>query len=218
MAENHVLISRRIRAHYGAAQALFDVSFELAEREKLAILGINGMGKSTLASVLAGLMPSTGGHLTFCGDDVTGRPAHALAQLGIALVPQGRRVFGSLTVEENLRVAARGRGSAGGVGSAYELFPSLIPLRGRQANALSGGEQQMLAIGRALARGPKLLILDEPTEGLAPIVIDRLAQALHQMAPSMSMILLEQRRRFAEDLCDRVLEMRQRGVLDPPVD
>jgi len=215
MASSPALDVTGVCAHYGAAQALFDVSFELADKERLAILGINGMGKSTLAAVLSGLMRPSAGHVTLRGDEITGKPAHTLAGLGIAIVPQGRRVFRSLTVEENIRVAARGRGATGTVETAYDLFPPLFVLRRRNAASLSGGEQQMLAIARALVRGPKVLILDEPTEGLAPIVIDQLTSALRiQALNSTSMILLEQRVAFAESLCDRFLEMRTRGVVE----
>jgi branched-chain amino acid transport system ATP-binding protein len=173
------------------------------------------MGKSTLASVLSGWIAPTRGSITFYGEDITTQPANVVASRGIALVPQGRRVFSSLTVDENLRVAARGRGSAGSVETAYDVFPVLAAMRSRWATSLSGGEQQMLAIGRALVRGPRLLVLDEPTEGLAPIVIDELTAALKRLADaSMSVVLFEQRRAFAEAVCDRVLEMKQRGSVE----
>jgi branched-chain amino acid transport system ATP-binding protein len=215
MNSGQILTVANLDAHYGAAQALFDVSFDVVEREKLAIVGINGMGKSTLASVLAGWITPTRGSITFYDEDITSQPANAVASRGIALVPQGRRVFSSLTVDENLRVAARGRGSVGSVEDAYEVFPVLEAMRNRWATSLSGGEQQMLAIGRALVRGPRLLILDEPTEGLAPIVIDQLTVALKRLADaSMSLVLFEQRRAFAEGVCDRVLEMSQRGSVE----
>jgi branched-chain amino acid transport system ATP-binding protein len=206
-----------VSAHYGPAQALFDVSFGVGHGERIGILGVNGVGKTTLSMVLAGLLKPTAGSVRFDGREITGYPAHRVAASGIALVPQGRRVFGSLTVEENIRVAAHGRGSRGSIGDVYDLFPALEVLQKRFAATLSGGEQQMLAIARALVRGPRLLILDEPTEGLAPIMIDRLREALGQLAESeLAVLLLEQRRPFAERLSGRIVEMAERGVLSAP--
>src|SRR5690606_4847003 len=158
----------RVEAFYGRSQALFDVTFQLAEGEVVALMGRNGMGKTTAIRAICNLLPAQGGTVCFAGQEVRKLPPYRIARLGIGLVPEGRRCFPNLTVEENLLATARaGRWTLAAV---HSLLPRLAERRMQFARTLSGGEQQMLAIGRALMTNPRLLILDEATEGLAPVV------------------------------------------------
>ncbi|WP_371155915.1 ABC transporter ATP-binding protein [Jannaschia sp. 2305UL9-9] len=156
-----------VSARYGAAQALFDVTLSIGAGQVLALMGRNGMGKSTTVKAICGMLPA-GGTITFDGHDLTRLPSHRIARLGVGLVPEGRRCFASLTVTENLIAAARP--GAWSLATVTNLFPRLAERHAQRAVTLSGGEQQMLAIGRALMTNPRLLILDEATEGLAPLV------------------------------------------------
>ena len=157
-----------LETFYGASQALFGVDLDVAEGEVVALMGRNGMGKTTTIRSVLGLTPARGGTVRFAGRDTTAMSPHRIARLGIGLVPEGRRCFPNLTVTENLVAAARpGRWTLGGI---ERLFPRLAERRGQMARTLSGGEQQMLAIGRALMTNPRLVILDEATEGLAPVI------------------------------------------------
>ena len=176
-----------LEARYGASQALFGVDLEIAEGEVLALMGRNGMGKSTTVKCLCRMMPSSGA-LRFDGQDLHGLRSHQAGRLGIGLVPEGRRCFADLTVLENLVAAARpGHWDAGRVGA---LFPRLTERQGQIARSLSGGEQQMLAIGRALMTNPRLLVLDEATEGLAPIVRQEIWAALTRLKAETGMAML----------------------------
>ena len=161
-----------IDAGYGEAQVLFNVSFDVRAGEVVALLGRNGMGKTTTVSTIFGLLPAWKGVIAFDGVKLTGRTPYAIAQQGLGLVPEGRRIFPTLNVEENLIATAAARHGPGKwtLGRVYALFPRLRERRNNMGNQLSGGEQQMLAIGRALMTNPKLLVLDEATEGLAPII------------------------------------------------
>ncbi|MEO1548872.1 MAG: ABC transporter ATP-binding protein [Pseudomonadota bacterium] len=159
---------RGISAFYGPSQALFDVSLAVAEGEVLALMGRNGMGKSTTIKTICALLPLAGGAVRFAGQDIARLPAHRVARLGLGLVPEGRRCFATLSVRENLVAAARK--GPWDLSRVEGLFPVLAERAGQRAGALSGGEQQMLAIARALMTNPRLLILDEATEGLAPLV------------------------------------------------
>jgi branched-chain amino acid transport system ATP-binding protein len=161
-----------IEAGYGGAKVLQGVDFDLDEGEALALLGRNGMGKTTTVRALFGLAPLSGGRIVFEGDALNGRPPHAIARAGLGLVPEGRQTFPTLTVEENLvATAAARRGRARWtLTEVWRLFPRLAERRRHYGDQLSGGEQQMLAIGRALMTNPKLLVLDEATEGLAPLI------------------------------------------------
>jgi branched-chain amino acid transport system ATP-binding protein len=183
-----------VDAFYGDFQALFGVSLEVAEGETVAIIGANGAGKSTLLRTVCGLLPRTSGTVVFDGRPLAGVPTHRRVELGIALVPEGRRIFPSLSVEENLLVGAyRRRPGPWSVARVLELFPSLAGMRGRGGTMLSGGEQQMLAIGRALMANPRLLLLDEVSLGLAPIVVRRIYQALPAIvAEGTTAVLVEQ--------------------------
>jgi branched-chain amino acid transport system ATP-binding protein len=183
-----------VDAFYGDFQALFGVSLEVAEGETVAIIGANGAGKSTLLRTVCGLLPRTSGTVAFDGRPLAGVPTHRRVERGIALVPEGRRIFPSLSVEENLLVGAyRRRPGPWSVARVFELFPSLAGMRGRGGTMLSGGEQQMLAIGRALMANPRLLLLDEVSLGLAPIVVRRIYQALPAIvAEGTTAVLVEQ--------------------------
>lgn len=178
----------RIAAFYGTSQALFDVSLTVDEGEVLALLGRNGMGKSTTIKVICRLLANKGGSVMFAGRHIDGLPAHKAAQLGIGLVPEGRRCFASLTVYENLIAAAR-KGDWDW-NAVTKLFPRLAERKDQKAGTLSGGEQQMLAIGRALMTNPRLLILDEATEGLAPAVRLEIWAALAELKQRSGMAII----------------------------
>ena len=199
-----------IRAGYGPAVVLDGISFDLAERGGLAVLGRNGVGKSTLLLTIMGYTQVGRGHIVWRGEDMTARSPHRRALAGIGWVAQEREIFSSLTVEENLTVAAR----AGhwDLPAVYDLFPRLAERRRNLGNQLSGGEQQMLAIARALMTNPALLLLDEPLEGLAPIVVEELAAAIRRMTQegSNAFILVEQHVEIALPLTQHALVL-ERG-------
>ena len=177
-----------VSAFYGASQALFKISLFVDEGSVVALLGRNGMGKSTTIKTICRMLPAAGGELLFDGHDLRQLPSHKVARLGIGLVPEGRRCFPNLTVDENLTAAAReGHWNTKRV---TELFPRLGERRGQFANSLSGGEQQMLAIGRALMTNPKLLVLDEAAEGLAPLVRQEIWNAVSVMKAETGMAIL----------------------------
>jgi len=191
-----------IRAGYGDAVVLEDISFEVPANGSLAVLGRNGVGKSTLLLTIMGYTRLQAGTILFDGKDITRLPPHRRAQLGIGWVAQEREIFPSLTLEENLTVAARpGRWDLGAV---YRLFPRLSERRANMGNQLSGGEQQMLAIARALMTNPSVLLLDEPLEGLAPIIIEELAASLRNL-DGIAMVLVEQHTEIALDLTENAL-------------
>ena len=177
-----------VSAFYGASQALFDVHLSLDDGEVLALLGRNGMGKSTTIKVICRLLRNKGGSVLFNGQDLAHQPPYKAARAGIGLVPEGRRVFGSLTVEENLIAAARP--GAWDLARINAFFPRLGERRTQIAASLSGGEQQMLAIGRALMTNPRLLILDEATEGLAPVVRQEIWAAIGKVKAETGMSLI----------------------------
>jgi branched-chain amino acid transport system ATP-binding protein len=194
-----------IRAGYGPAIVLDGISFELPERGGLAVLGRNGVGKSTLLLTIMGYTQVGRGRVLWRGEDITARPPHRRAQAGIGWVAQEREIFSTLTVEENLTVAAReGRWDLPAV---YDLFPPIAERRRNFGNQLSGGEQQMLAIARALMTNPALLLLDEPLEGLAPIVVEELAAAIRRMTSegTCAFILVEQHAEIALALTQTAL-------------
>ena len=183
---------RGVRAGYGEAVVLDDVSLEVPRNGSLAVLGRNGVGKSTLLLTIMGYTRLHAGAIFFNGQDVSSMPPHRRAQLGIGWVAQEREIFPSLSVEENLTVAARA--GRWGLDAVYELFPRLKERRGNMGNQLSGGEQQMLAVARALMTNPSLLLLDEPLEGLAPIIVEALAEAFKRLVVerSLAIVLVEQ--------------------------
>jgi branched-chain amino acid transport system ATP-binding protein len=182
----------RLQTSYGPAQILFDISFEIGEGEVVTLLGRNGMGKTTTVNSIIGLVPSNGGEISFEGTPIRGLPSYRVAQCGIGLVPEGRQVFPTLTVEENLiaTAAARFGPARWTLERVYELFPRLRERRGNLGSQLSGGEQQMLAIGRALMTNPRLLILDEATEGLAPLIRAEIWECLKRLKSERQSILV----------------------------
>jgi len=187
-----MLSIERLAASYGPAQVLFDISFSVGPSEVVTLIGRNGMGKTTTIFALMGLLPTDGGTATFDGLSLIGLPAFRIAQAGIGLVPEGRQIFPSLTVEENLVATAASRSGATrwNLDRVYGFFPPLAERRSHMGNELSGGEQQMLAIGRALMTNPKLLILDEATEGLAPKVRSEIWQCLALLKQEGQAILI----------------------------
>jgi len=189
-----VLEFQEVDVFYGDFQALFKVSFKVEEGQTFACIGANGGGKSTLLRTIAGLQRPTSGQVLFQGEPVDKHPAHDRVGMGIALVPEGRRVFPSLTVFENLQIGAYGsRKGDWNTDSVMELFPLLKPLVKRQASSLSGGEQQALAIGRALMSNPQILLLDEVSLGLAPVVIKRIYEAMvHLVDTGTTIVVVEQ--------------------------
>ena len=191
---------------HGLLQAVRQVSFELAEGETLALVGANGAGKSTLLRAIAGAHRPAAGRLVFEGRDITAMPAHRRVKAGIALVPEGRRLFPNLSVEENLRVAsASGRGGRWSVDEVFEAFPLIAPLRRKRAASLSGGEQQATAIGRALMTNPRLLLLDEVSLGLAPVVVEAVYDSIsHLIEAGTTIVLVEQDLTRAMRVADRV--------------
>jgi len=205
-----LLEAERLAVSYGASQALFDVSLALEEGEVLALMGRNGMGKSTTVKAICRMLPLQAGSLLFDGQDLARLPSHAAARLGLGLVPEGRRVFPGLTVEENLTAAARpGHWDFARVAA---LFPRLDERRGQRAATLSGGEQQMLVIARALMTNPRLLLLDEATEGLAPIVRQEIWAAIATLKRDSGLAILIVDKSIAElrAVADRAVIL-QRG-------
>lgn len=200
-----VLVVRGLSAGYGAMRVLNGVSLEVRQGEVVALLGRNGMGKTTLLSALMGLLPLQGGEVRL-GKEVIGHlPAHRRAELGLALVPQGRRMFEGLTVEEELRLAAWGSQGSWSVERVMEVFPRLTERRKNPSRALSGGEQQMVAIARALLRNPRLLLMDEPTEGLSPLMVRQVAEVVRTLKEEGETVLLaEQNVQMALSVADRV--------------
>jgi branched-chain amino acid transport system ATP-binding protein len=187
-----VLQVEALKAAYGAAQVLFDVSFTVGEGEMVTLLGRNGMGKTTTISTIMGLIPAAGGRITFYDAQLGGLPPYRVAQAGLGLVPEGRQIFPTLSVEENLvaTAAARFGTPRWRLKDIYGMFPILAERRRNMGNQLSGGEQQMLAIGRGLMTNPKLLILDEATEGLAPLIRNEIWASLKRLKAEGQAILL----------------------------
>jgi len=200
-----LLAAEGLVAGYGDSVVLEDVSFELASGRSLALLGRNGVGKSTLLLTLMGLTRLRSGRIAFDGEEITQQPTHRRAHTGMGWVPQERLMFASLSVEEHLTVVAR-RGSWN-LTRVYKLFPRLEERRRNLGNQLSGGEQQMLAIGRALMTNPKLLLLDEPMEGLAPIIVQELMRVIGRISREgeFALIIVEQHARLALELAQQAI-------------
>ncbi len=193
-----------IHTYYGLSHILFDVSLAVSQGEIVGLIGRNGAGKSTTMRSIMGLTPPREGMILFKGVPITGRKAYLLVRQGIAYVPDDRRVFADLSVDDNLEIAFR-RGDAWNKQRVYDLFPALAEMKSRRGGNLSGGEQQMLTIGRALMSSPELLLLDEPTEGLAPLIVKNLEeQTLRLREAGISILLSEQNVKSALKLINRV--------------
>jgi branched-chain amino acid transport system ATP-binding protein len=208
-----LLALKDVRAGYGDAVVLDGISFEVPEKGSLAVLGRNGVGKSTLLLTIMGFTRISRGTIAWCGTDMTRLASHRRARAGIGWVAQEREVFPSLTVEENLTVAARpGPWTTERV---YELLPRLKERRGHRGNHLSGGEQQMLSVARALMTNPQLLLLDEPLEGLAPIIIEELTAAIRKMVAEQgtAFILVEQHAEIALSLTDNAIVIERGSIV-----
>jgi branched-chain amino acid transport system ATP-binding protein len=202
-----LLVLRDVEAFYGRAQVLHGVSFELGA-EPVAVIGRNGMGKTTLCLTIMGLMARTSGSIRFAGEELIGRAPYRIAGAGVGYVPQGRRLFPSLSVEEHLDMLGRRNGGRWTKDAIWELFPRLRERRSIGGAQLSGGEQQMLAISRALLGNPRLLLMDEPSEGLAPTIVEGLVETCTQLvAEGMGLLLIEQNLGVATALAERQLVM-----------
>jgi branched-chain amino acid transport system ATP-binding protein len=202
-----LLVVEDVHGYYGTAHVLDGVSFSIGA-EPVALIGRNGMGKSTLCAALVGLLPGATGSVRLDGRELLGRPAYKVAGAGIGFVPQGRRLFESLTVDEHLQIVGAKSNAAWTPGRVYELFPRLAERKGVSGTSLSGGEQQMLAIGRALVTNPKVLVMDEPSEGLAPTIVEGLVQTIKDLAAEgMGLLVVEQNLGVATSLAERQLVM-----------
>ena len=196
-----------VDVRYGRVAAVRGLTLEVAAGEIVGLIGPNGAGKSTTLHAITGLVPPAAGDVRLAGRSLRGRRPEAIARAGIALVPEGRRIFGEFSVEENLRLglaARRGNGAASALDGVYELFPVLAEMRRRHAGALSGGQQQQLAIGRALVAGPDVLLLDEPSLGLAPAIVELVFDALAAIRErGVTVLLVEQRAQRTVAFADR---------------
>lgn len=193
---------------YGGINAVKGIDLAVGKGELVTLIGANGAGKTTTLKALAGLLRPAAGRIHYNGEDITARPAFELVRLGLALVPEGRGVFGRLTVEENLAMGAYNRRDAAGIAADFDrvfgLLPQLAGRRRQLGGTLSGGEQQMLAIGRAIMSRPRLLLLDEPSMGLAPLMVQKIFATIRSVAAEgVTLLLVEQNARLALETCDR---------------
>ena len=204
---NRLLDVRGLAVAYGGIEAVRGIDLYVQAGELVTLIGANGAGKTTTLKALSGLLKPRAGKVTYDGRDITGLPAHARPHLGLALVPEGRGVFARLTIEENLAMGAytrRDKALANDFDRAYTLFPRLAERRTQLAGTLSGGEQQMLAIARALMSRPKLLLLDEPSMGLAPIMVQKIFETIRTIAAEgVTLLLVEQNAKLALEACSR---------------
>ena len=199
---------RGLQVRYGGINAVKGIDLDVGKGEFVTLIGANGAGKTTTLKALAGLLRPAAGHIHYNGEDMTARPACERVRLGLALVPEGRGVFGRLTVEENLAMGAYSRRDAAGIAAdfdrVYGLLPRLAERRRQPGGTLSGGEQQMLAIGRAIMSRPRLLLLDEPSMGLAPLMVHKIFEAIRTVAAEgVTVLLVEQNARLALETCHR---------------
>jgi branched-chain amino acid transport system ATP-binding protein len=210
-----MLEARGVETYYGSSYILQGVSLDVPDQSLVALLGRNGVGKTTLVRSITALTPAAGGTISLNGVNITAKPTNVITKMGVGLVPQGRWIFPTLTVEENLTVGARGSGKDGWtLDRVYSLFSNLANRRKNRGNQLSGGEQQMLAIGRALMTNPKLLLLDEPSEGLAPIIVRQVAETIRKLrGEGMSILLVEQNLRLALEFADKIYIMTKGRVV-----
>jgi branched-chain amino acid transport system ATP-binding protein len=210
-----------VHAHYGSIEALKGVSLTVEEGEVVTLIGSNGAGKSTTLRAISGLTPASAGSVTFAGDEITRVPAHEIVGYGIALAPEGRHCFPRMSVRENLELGAhrrRGTEISEDLDRVYELFPRLQERERQKAGTMSGGEQQMLAIGRAMMARPKLLMLDEPSMGIAPILVQRIYETIGEInRAGVAILLVEQNANYALEIAARgyVLETGQVTLSNP---
>ena len=210
-----VLTVHDIHAAYGISRVLFGISLEVAQGECVCLLGRNGVGKTTTMRAIMGLTPPSAGRVVWKGEDIAGWPPFRIARSGIGFVPEDRRIFADLTVRENLEVASQAANRPGRwtMAAVFSLFPVLSQLAGRQGGFLSGGEQQMLTIGRTLMGNPELLLLDEPSEGLAPLVTENLLEQVGRLKrEGLTILLAEQGVDFSLALADRVYVLEKGAV------
>ncbi len=210
-----LLAMRDVHAAYGSSRVLFGISLEVAQGECVCLLGRNGVGKTTTMRAIMGLTPPSAGSIRWKGEEIAGQPPFRIARAGIGFVPEDRRIFAELTVLENLDVAARAAGRRGrwSVDAVFALFPKLTELANRQGGYLSGGEQQMLTIGRTLMANPELLLLDEPSEGLAPLVVESMLERVGALKrEGLTILLAEQGVDFSLALADRVYVLEKGAV------
>jgi branched-chain amino acid transport system ATP-binding protein len=204
-----------LQAWYGESHILHGVGFEVARGELVTLLGRNGAGKTTTLKSVMGIVEKRSGSVSFAGSETVGRPSDAIARLGLAYCPEERGIFSSLNVEENLLLPPAVKPGGMSLAEIYQLFPNLLERRRSQGTKLSGGEQQMLAIGRILRTGAHLLLLDEPTEGLAPVIVQRIGDIIRQLkARGFTILLVEQNFRFAATVADRHYVMEDGRVVD----
>ena len=207
MADRALLEIRGLEVHYGGIRAVKGIDFEVAEGELVCLIGANGAGKTSTLKAICRLIPSNAAKLAYAGSDISRTRVHELPRRGLIMVPEGRGIFAQLTVEENLAMGAYAR-RGGNPQSQYERFPRLAERRHQIAGTLSGGEQQMLAIARALMAGPKLLLLDEPSMGLAPLMVEKIFEIVVDVArQGVTILLVEQNARLALEFASRAYVM-----------
>jgi len=211
-----ILEVKDINTYYGTSHILFDVSLDVDEGEILALLGRNGAGKTTILRSIMGLTPPRNGTIKFQGKEIKGKPAYIIARQGLGFVPDDRAIFGTLTVRQNLEIVARkgnNKGLEWRLENVYELFPVLRKLESRKGGQLSGGEQQMLTVARTLMTNPQMLLLDEPLEGLSPLIVKTLAEKIMELkAKGLTILLSEQNIKVAGELSDRAYVI-DKGVI-----
>ena len=213
-----MLTLQDVRVSYGAIQAVKGISLEVRERELVTIVGANGAGKTTTLRTISGIYRPTSGSMTFEGRNLAALPSHEIVALGISQAPEGRQIFGSLSVRDNLMLGATRRADRAGIGQELEYLVSLFPVLGERMNqsggTLSGGEQQMLAIARALMAKPRLLLLDEPSLGLAPMLVNRIFAVISRLKETgVTILLVEQNARKALEIADRAYVMETGRVI-----
>ncbi|WP_348641868.1 ABC transporter ATP-binding protein [Mesorhizobium sp. B2-4-9] len=216
-----VLSIKGLRSGYGDIAVINGVDIELADNEFLGVFGHNGMGKSTLMKTIAGVVPTTAGHIHLAGADITSRTVAKRARAGLGYVPQGRQVYPNLTGEENLKVAQLGAGRDGaGIEAVVSMLPRIGPLLKRMGGVMSGGEQQILALGRCLIAAPRVILLDEPTEGIQPSIREEMIETLKHIRSqtTISIVLVEQNIEFLKSLSDRIVVLQKGSVVSEVAD